>query len=277
MKNKILDAALMWNGQGINVLPIEFAGKRPLVRWSAWKDGKRRQNSKLVKRWFGKDFPRANLGIICAGGLVVLDFDHPGEYIRWTNTPEIEWTSFTVKTKRGWHVYSWVENSPERTIPMVGGDIKANGFVVAAPSVHESGFVYKILEQRPIVRVATLSDLGVEYTLPARCLDVNDSTFLQGDSSSELGIVARIKQNVSVGTYLNRITNLFWDGTNLMACCPYHDDKNPSMIVHNDEGWAYCFSPSCRAHRRMDVIDLFAAKWEIEIPDAIRMLATEVD
>jgi hypothetical protein len=161
---------------------------------------------------------------------------------------------------------------------MRGGDVKASGFVVASPSIHESGFVYKSLNKQPIARVATLNDLGVEYTLPTRSLVGDSNEVLQEYSSDgDLGIVARIKQNVSVGEYLNRITSLFWDGTNLMACCPYHDDKNPSMIVHNSEGWAYCFSPTCKAHRRMDVIDLHALRWEIPVPDAIRMLATEVD
>jgi hypothetical protein len=278
VRQKIVDAALMWNGQGVNVLPIEFAGKRPLIRWNAWQQGKRTQKPELVKRWFGKDFPRANLGIICSGGLVVLDFDKPGEYIRWINAPEIEWSSYTVRTRRGWHVYVWVDSKPSNIYYMNGGEVRGAGFVVAAPSIHESGFVYKSLNRKPIARVATLNDLGVQYTLPTRSFEGDDRAFLQEDSpDSELGIVARIKRYVSVGEYLNRITNLFWDGQNLMACCPYHDDKNPSMIVHNDEGWTYCFSPSCIAHRRLDVIDLYALRWEISISDAIRMLATEVD
>jgi DNA primase len=29
------------------------------------------------------------------------------------------------------------------------------------------------------------------------------------------------------------------------ACCPFHDDRNPSFCVNLESGWYRCFSSSC--------------------------------
>lgn len=270
-----LETAMWWYGQGVNVLPVQFRGKRPLTRWKTWQN--RRQPLKLVKQWFGKDFVPINIGVICSGKLVVLDFDKPGEYMKWKLAPERKWCeSFTVKTSRGWHVYFWIEKCPRTTLQMDGGQVKANGYVVTAPSTHESGFAYQIVCEAPILKVASLEQIGVQCVLPSRKQGDN---FLPENTryGDDLGIVAKIKLNIKIDAYLKRITRLSWNGQDLMAICPFHDDRRPSMIVHTDEGWVYCFSPDCKAHRRLDVIDVLALYWEINVNDAISLLSMEVD
>ncbi|NCU65795.1 hypothetical protein GWK50_08085 [Acidovorax sp. 210-6] len=32
------------------------------------------------------------------------------------------------------------------------------------------------------------------------------------------------------------------------ACCPFHDDHNPSLCVNLETGWYKCHSSSCGAH-----------------------------
>ncbi|MFC3196328.1 CHC2 zinc finger domain-containing protein [Parapedobacter deserti] len=32
---------------------------------------------------------------------------------------------------------------------------------------------------------------------------------------------------------------------NRMVCCPFHDDKNPSMQVYPDTNTVFCFSGNC--------------------------------
>ena len=51
---------------------------------------------------------------------------------------------------------------------------------------------------------------------------------------------------------------------NSMACCPFHDDKNPSMKLNKE--YFYCFG--CGATG--DVIDLTAKLFDLRLYDAAR-------
>ncbi len=51
-----------------------------------------------------------------------------------------------------------------------------------------------------------------------------------------------------------------------MACCPFHDDRHPSLRLYDDH--FYCFA--CAAHG--DVIDLTAKLLGVSAPEAIRCL-----
>ena len=35
---------------------------------------------------------------------------------------------------------------------------------------------------------------------------------------------------------------------NWRLCCPFHDDKTPSMQVYPNTQTAYCFSSNCKTH-----------------------------
>lgn len=44
---------------------------------------------------------------------------------------------------------------------------------------------------------------------------------------------------------------------NGMLCCPFHEDRTPSMQVYHKTDTCYCFSSNCKTHgKSMDVIDL---------------------
>ena len=41
-----------------------------------------------------------------------------------------------------------------------------------------------------------------------------------------------------------------------MLCCPFHDDKTPSLKIYPETNTAYCFSSNCKTHgKSIDVID----------------------
>ena len=43
----------------------------------------------------------------------------------------------------------------------------------------------------------------------------------------------------------------------LKLCCPFHEDRTPSMQVYYKTHTAYCFSGNCPTHgRSLDVIEL---------------------
>ena len=117
--------------------------KKPGIAWKPYQ--KRLAAANEVERWFGGKF--AALGIVCGriSRLMVIDFDDYAGYQRFCRRfPEYA-NSYTVKTRRGFHVYS-------RTGVKVGsqgfdgGDIKGEGgFVIAPPSII-AGVRYELVD-----------------------------------------------------------------------------------------------------------------------------------
>ena len=57
---------------------------------------------------------------------------------------------------------------------------------------------------------------------------------------------------------------------NLRLCCPFHEDKTPSLQVYYKTHTAYCFSTNCKTHgKSLDVIDFIMHKENITKREAI--------
>lgn len=57
---------------------------------------------------------------------------------------------------------------------------------------------------------------------------------------------------------------------NKMLCCPFHDDKTPSMQVYAETNTVYCFSSNCKLHgKAIDQIDFILYKEGITKHEAI--------
>ncbi|MGQ9620383.1 MAG: CHC2 zinc finger domain-containing protein [Bacteroidales bacterium] len=66
--------------------------------------------------------------------------------------------------------------------------------------------------------------------------------------------ISEIKQRLTMAMVLSRY-NLKPD-KHLRLCCPFHEDKTPSMQVYYKTHTAYCFSSNCPTHgKSLDVID----------------------
>lgn len=142
-------AALSYAQRGWSVVPIEPAGKRPLLPWTELQT--RRAAAAEIERWFAR-WPEANVGIVTGAisGLLVLDVDpaHGGgaslEDWRAVHGP----LPATVEARTGGggrHLYFRHpgEPIPNRVGVAPGIDIRADGgCVVAPPSLHASGKRY---------------------------------------------------------------------------------------------------------------------------------------
>jgi replicative DNA helicase len=140
--NTMLQWAQWYHSRGMHVMPIEPRGKRPiLASWSEYFD--KQPTLEEVERWW-TNTPDANIGLIQGRGQFVLDIDdEKGEaalaaagIVIPENTPQ-------VKTRKGRHIYftGVVPNSAGSIFEKV--DTRSDhGYVVAPPSVHESGHVY---------------------------------------------------------------------------------------------------------------------------------------
>lgn len=263
--------ALRWWRMGISPIPLMLNSKRPMVKWKPWEPI--RPPLPLLAVWFKH---HRNLGIVVRNGLCVLDFDTPHGYWFWKKEAGGLSSSYTVKSRRGWHVYFWLDEQFKHIAKMErGGEVRGKGILVVPPSVHQSGTMYTVYVDAPIIRLDSIDDLGVEWQLVTeerREIQPYGSSPFDGD-----GVVAKIKNEIPLAIYLGRFTKVIWTGSAYMCCCPFHDDKNPSMQVHVDEGWCYCHSPQCVAHRRSDVINVAQFIWNVSLNDAVRLLAQEID
>lgn len=71
--------------------------------------------------------------------------------------------------------------------------------------------------------------------------------------------IQEIKSRLSLAQVL-RHYNLKPD-KNQRLCCPFHEDKNPSMQVYYRTNTVYCFSSNCKTHgKSLDVIDFIMFK-----------------
>lgn len=128
----------IYRSLGFATIPLVPRGKRPLRK--GWLDAGDEQ-------WI--DSPsRANIGILTgarSGGLVVLDFDtRDGPDLVLGMTPgQLSVVTIVVETARGWHVYARAHGVSCRTA-RAGLDVRGDGgMVVAPPSVHSTGHMYR--------------------------------------------------------------------------------------------------------------------------------------
>lgn len=152
MTNTLLEAALGYAARGWRIFPLKPRGKTPLV-----KGGFKAATvaPAQIRAWWEK-WPDANIGIATgqASGILVLDIDG-AEGLRslrrlQERCGELLPQTLVCSTGRGFHVYFALE--PGQAIRCTTGskehadeglDVRADGgYVVAPPSIHETGTVY---------------------------------------------------------------------------------------------------------------------------------------
>jgi len=80
--------------------------------------------------------------------------------------------------------------------------------------------------------------------------------------------IAEIKQQLSIAQVLDHY-GLKAD-KNKRLCCPFHDDKTPSMQVYAETNTVFCFSSNCKLHgKAIDQIDFILHKENLTKHEAI--------
>lgn len=81
--------------------------------------------------------------------------------------------------------------------------------------------------------------------------------------------ISTIKERLSISMVL-KYYGLKPD-KNTKMCCPFHEDKTPSMQIYYNTQTAYCFSSNCRTHgKSIDVIDFIMYKENYTKQEAIK-------
>jgi len=275
----------------MSVIPVKYADKKPAVKWRAFQE--RAADLGQLRVWFGNG-ARRNVGIVTGyGGLTVIDFDDPQAYANWLHWCQHEAAELTYRvwTARGVHVYIRLPQ-PTRTRPLREHhiDIKSRGgYVLAPPSVHPSGVVYRApWPHAPIISVPTLSTV-----LPAAILATavrSKSVYPKPNKKSwpEVRDVWNVVEQSSIVTedLVERIKAVYRiedllpfrqpgrDGFE-MARCPFHDDQHPSMWVNTELQICGCFA-GC-TDKPLDVINLYARLNDLTNREAIVTLGRELE
>ena len=181
---RLLEAALKYLKGGFNVIPVG-KDKKPLISWEPYET--RHATEAEARRWWGEQFPEANIGIVTGqtSGIDVVDCDTPeaeAEFIRLIGGAD---GIPRVRTPRGGaHFYFRHEPGmrnrtcflPETDLRAQGGQvvappsfvdcIKDNYGPVKGPYVWEIGSVDAERPEMPPVLVNLLSKNGKGYHPP---------------------------------------------------------------------------------------------------------------
>ena len=143
--NALLEAALQYARRGWSVIPLLPRDKKPAIPWEAYQ--RERASEEEIRRWWQEN-PACNVGVVlgAVSGLAAVDVDlHTGgRSVRGLDhglTP-------VVMTKRGFHwYYKHPGGKVSRARLLPGLTLLGDGnYVVAPPSVHPSGELYRWLD-----------------------------------------------------------------------------------------------------------------------------------
>lgn len=137
----LLDHALGYVDAGWPVLPVRPRGKAPLTG-RGLKDATR--DRQTVVGWWRR-WPDANIGLAVPAGLSVLDLDSDDALHRLKAEGKVLPATARARTARGYHFWYRTPGPVRNRVDLLPGvDLRAaGGYVVAPPSIHPSGAVYR--------------------------------------------------------------------------------------------------------------------------------------
>lgn len=139
--NPILEAALSYREAGLHVIALRPRSKVPLVPWKQYQDTM--PTVEEIKGWWAV-CPDANVALIMGRGIFAVDVDgDEGDkalHDAIDGFPALKGPR--SKTARGYHLFFSGQEIPDRIGLLTKVDIRGTGYVVAPPSIHESGHVY---------------------------------------------------------------------------------------------------------------------------------------
>lgn len=306
-----LDTALQWLDLGIATIPIHYYGKNPKFNsfietgdisnsgkpeWNPYKE--KLPDKDRIKIWFKSKF--TNIAILTGWrNLVIIDFDNQSIWELWKSwiqfeMPELLHNTYRVKTRRGEHIYLFVENYPESGMKIQTNeenpidrstliDIKAcGGYCLIPPSIHPSGSKYICNGHRPsdIITVENLSDV-----LPSLLLErAADSNYYETplpkpkpqsiweitpiiDLDDPVGWIRQNRNIIEFFPEAKRGNNGFYS-----VHCPFHQDKKHSGWIKPETNRFGC-RKGCTDTRGIGFIDFYCHLKQIDFKQALRELA----
>jgi predicted P-loop ATPase len=162
----IAAAALEWAAKGLRVLPLTWPisstqcscgkgdcrsiGKHPIYELT--RNGLKQASTdpQQIALWWSA-YPEANVAVVTGDGVVVIDEDKPGALAEWVAGRDLPPT-LEVQTGKGTHHYYRITGPVKNRVGLAPGiDVRGDhGYVVAPPSIHYTGALYEVSEDREI-------------------------------------------------------------------------------------------------------------------------------
>lgn len=288
--NNNFERSLAWRDAGVSAFPLAFKAKRPLVKWSQYRD--RLPKPIELKRFFTTQ--EVNLALVCGGerGLTVVDFDIDTGYDNFiekapSGIKHIFENTYRVKTCKGVHVYLWCPEMPSLKDTERKIDVKAvGGYVVAPISVHPSGEPYSDIGDFDIGKIKTVPKKAILNLFPRQderrvdwdsvsngCYNPDNGTPFPSANAD----LDEIRQRFPILNLAVKHTHMFPErfGSSIFrGRCPLptHDDKDPSFWVDTRTGLCGCFGNCELNGKSTDVIGLYAKIYGISYGNAVKAL-----
>jgi hypothetical protein len=190
--------------------------------------------------------------------------------------------TFEVKTQRGMHVYfkiaEQVNNMHSDLL-----DIKAHGYVLIPPSIHPSGYQYKVQTRAAIAQIEKLSDVLPEALTPAAAPEPTEFIPIKATQANgnlwdmidnpidpDVDMIKQIRERVSLLDLIPGATQTSQSRRWWTALCPFHNDHHPSFWIDMQKG--ICGCRSCKM-KPMDAINYYAKLHGLSNHDAIFQLS----
>lgn len=162
LKSNVYDAAREYLASGTSILPVR--GKEPTLRF--WKMYQTQRPSMAFLDQWQKAGLLSGIGVICgriSGNLAVIDFDNAQILEEFRETfPRLTHTySVLSGSRRGAHLYYYVNQLPPSTLLSGIVELRCNGhYVVAPPSIHPtSGLAYIVETSLEPLRLYNLNEV----------------------------------------------------------------------------------------------------------------------
>lgn len=218
---------------GWNIMPIASSGKKPhLWRWEQYQT--ERVTPELIEEWWGKNWPLANIALICGriSGIVCFDLDDPQKCP--LDMVGLPYTA-TSKTARGQHFFFNYPDPDNLTssFPSFKGpgfDLQSDGkYVILPPSEHSSGAHYEWLIDpwRELTPFSEIPQVLIDHA-------TTNKLFSQGDLESNGNVIPLFNmdgyfEGVNEGGRNNAATKL--------AGYLFNNDRDYEEVLCTIMGW----------------------------------------
>ena len=140
----MIDSALWYVEQGISVIPSDPHTKKPLVKWTKYRE--KLPSERVVRQWW-KKWPDANIAVLpgVQSRVFILDFDDRQVAVEWYLLLPVDLQSTMVRSPHGLHV--WYRGVEEKN-PLLWyrdshiGELKGSMPCTSPPSKNGSGDEY---------------------------------------------------------------------------------------------------------------------------------------
>jgi hypothetical protein len=276
----VLSEAIKWFGLGVSTIPVRPRSKAAAISWRQFQN--RLPTPEELIRWFSRPLFQ-NYGVVCGqrhgqpGHLVVVDFDDLDAGVSWLLSMRTQ--TFTVATARGLHAY-FITDEPAQTTNFAGGNLKGNGYVMAAGSVHPSGAIYTVLTDAPIANIRSIREVmpGLPEAEPVKpkphppiLSKPEPQDAWESAEWQRPNLIETIRARFELRDFLTDARKTDATGRWWLARCPLHDDHNPSMWIDAERRLCGCYA-GCNGGRPMDVVNLVAQLWGVSNAEAIERL-----